>query len=248
MSLETITFQLATHFLSKIALRLEYLFLTIEDARKESHPIIHHYALNNIIEIITLIEKPELKSRFLKEFMRIEHYINKVETTIPHALYARLFVQIQLLNQVLGRFGEGIHQTPFLQSVRLAQRSHSNDYELHSPELFLWLETPPSKRQHDLSCWMKQLRTLYDTVIIYLSLIRETATFDRIDLINGYFQRPLPSKTTCHLILLKMDKSAGIVPKMQLGHHGLSLRLYDAYSIQEVRHTDTVIDLAICQL
>ncbi|HFD2404530.1 TPA: cell division protein ZapD, partial [Legionella pneumophila] len=32
-----ITFQLATHFLSRIALRLEYLFKTINEACSESH-------------------------------------------------------------------------------------------------------------------------------------------------------------------------------------------------------------------
>ncbi len=64
MSQDTITFQLATHYLPKIALRLECLFLTIEQACEESHAVIHHYALKNIIEIIKLVEKPELKSRF----------------------------------------------------------------------------------------------------------------------------------------------------------------------------------------
>ena len=52
---DTIIFQLATHYLPKIALRLECLFLTIEQACEESHPVIHHYALKNIIEINVVI-------------------------------------------------------------------------------------------------------------------------------------------------------------------------------------------------
>lgn len=60
----TITFQLATHFLPKIALRLECLYQTIQQACEETHPVIHHYALKNIIEIIKLVEKPELKAVF----------------------------------------------------------------------------------------------------------------------------------------------------------------------------------------
>jgi len=35
---------------------------------------------------------------------------------------------------------------------------------------------------------------------------------------------------------------------MQLGHHGLSLRLCEAHSMHEVRLTNTEINLAICQL
>lgn len=245
---ETIIFQLATHYLPRIALRLECLFLTIEQAGEETHPVIHHYALKNIIEIITLIEKPELKSRFLKEFVRIEHALNKSKTTITDALYADLFIQIQHLNHVVGRFGESLVHDPFLQSIRLTQTSNQNDCELHSPQLLLWLESNASRRQDDLAKWLKHLRTLYNTVAVYLSLLRNTAEFDKIDMFNGFYQRSLPSKTSCHLILLRMDKHCGIIPKMQLGHHGLSLRLCEASSMHEVRRTNTNIDLAICQL
>lgn len=55
----TVTFQLATHFLSRIALRLEFLFKTINQTCNESHEVIHRFALKNIIE------KLELESRFL---------------------------------------------------------------------------------------------------------------------------------------------------------------------------------------
>ncbi len=245
---ETITFQLATHYLPRIALRLEDLFLTIEQACHETHPVIHHYALKNIIEITKLIEKPELKSRFLKEFMRIEHALNKSQAVISDALYADLFVQIQRLNQVAGRFGESIHNDPFLQSIRATQATSQNDCELHSPQLLLWLENGPRHRQQDLATWLKSLRTLYDTAIVYLSLLRGTAEFDKINMHKGFYQRSLPSRTSCHLILLRMDKSSGIVPRMQLGHHGFSLRLCDANSMHEISPTDMKIDLAICQL
>ena len=52
MQHDSIIFQLATHYLPRIALRLERLFLAIQQACEETHPIIHHYALKNIIEII----------------------------------------------------------------------------------------------------------------------------------------------------------------------------------------------------
>jgi cell division protein ZapD len=245
---DTITFQLATHYLPKVALRLECLFLTIDQACEETHPVIHHYALKNIIEVIKLIEKPELKSRFLKELMRIEHTLNKSQVSIPDALYANLFVQVQFLSHVAGRFGEAIHIDPFLQSIRLSQAASSNDCELHTPQLLLWLENSPEHRQKDLLNWLKLLKSLYDTVTVYLALLRNTAEFDKIDMFNGFYQRSLPSKTSCHLILLRMDKNSGIVPKMQLGHYGLSLRLCEANSMNEVSRTNTAVDLAICQL
>jgi cell division protein ZapD len=45
-----------------------------------------------------------------------------------------------------------------------------------------------------------------------------------------------------------MDKSSGLVPKMQLGHHGLSLRLCEATTMREIRDQYAKLAVAICQL
>lgn len=248
MDQETITFQLATHFLPKVALRLENLLLTTEQACEETHPVVHHYALKNLLEIIKLIEKPELKSRFLKELMRIEHIFNKSETRIPKQLYTNLFAQIQFLNHIAGRFGESVQNDPLLQSIRISLTGDNNDCAMQSPQLLFWLENKPDKRQADLTYWLKELKSLQNTVHIYLSLLRSIACFEQIDMMNGFYQQSLPSRTSCHLILLKIDKKYGMVPKMQLGHHGLSLRLCEAGSMNELRHTKTAVHLGICQI
>ncbi|MFA5960275.1 MAG: cell division protein ZapD [Tatlockia sp.] len=245
---DTITFELATHFLPKIALRLECLYQAINQACEESHAIIHHYALKNAIEIIKLIEKPELKSRFLKELMRIEHVLNKTKLIVSQELCEQLYNQIHVLTHVVGRFGENIHHDAFLQSIKLSQPVLSNDCEVYSPQLLLWLESTPAIRQRDLALWLNNLRTLYTTVHLYLSLIRETAKFAQIEKFNGFYQHPLPPKISCHLILLKINKSFGVVPRMQLGHQSLVLRLCEISTMREIRETDARLDLALCQL
>jgi len=77
MSNTIITFELATHHLSRIALTIEQMYQTIEEASKETHPLIHRYALDNLADLLVIVEKPELKSRFLKELVRIEHQLSK---------------------------------------------------------------------------------------------------------------------------------------------------------------------------
>lgn len=248
MQNNSIVFELATHFLPKVALHLERLLLTIQEATEETHPVIHHYALNNIFEIMKLIEKPELKSRFLKELMRIEHALNKFANPISNAAFAKLFVQIQVLSHLSGRFGETIHVDPFLQSIRLTQSVHSLDCELHSPQLLLWLENDANLRQTNLRHWLKQLQTLTDTVCAYLLLLRETASFETISLNNGFYQCALPARTSCQLLMLRMNKQADVVPKIQIGHHGLSLRFCESKTMREIQINDIPLELAICQL
>jgi cell division protein ZapD len=245
---DTITFQLATHYLPKIALRLECLYQTISQAYEETHPVIHHYALKNIIEIIQLIEKPELKSRFLKELMRIEHALNKSTLTLTSELHDSLHNQIHQISHIVGPFGDGIHQDPFLQTFRLTLPSSNQDGETYSPQLLFWLESKPATRQRDLALWLTNLHSLYLTVVLYLKLLRSTAEFKTVAMLNGFYQRSLPPKTSCHLILLRIEKSFGIVPRMQLGHHGFNLRLCEATTMREMKDTNARFDLAICQL
>lgn len=248
MQQNTIIFQLATHYLPKIALRIECLYQTISQAREESHPVIHHYALKSVIEILQLIEKPELKSRFLKELMRVEHTLMKSNTDVSQEVSNNLYTQIQMLTHVAGLFGEGIHQDPFLQIFRQTQPAHNQDCEVQPPQLLYWLESKASTRQGDLTLWLANLNSLYLTIALYLRLLRSTAEFDSILMLNGFYQRSLPPKTSCHLILLRIDKSFEIVPRIQLGHHGLSLRLCEATSMREIKETDARFDLAICQI
>ncbi len=242
-------FEFAVHFLPKVALRLERLFSAVEDACHANQPIIHHYALKNIIEIIKLIEKPELKSRFIKELMRIEHVLNKSPHQISNARYASLFVQIQILSHLAGRFGGSIHEDLFLQSIRVAQASHNTDCELNSPQLLFWLDNDAKIRQENLLGWLSHLQILSDTVNTYLAILRDIARFESITMQNGFYQRSLPPRVTYQLILIRMKRAENVVPKVQLGQHGLSIYLCDAYTMQEVKNKrDLDVELAICQL
>lgn len=248
MNQDKIIFQMATDYLPKIALRIESLYKTIEEACQETHPVIHHCAIINLLEIIRLIEKPELKSRFLKEFMRVMHNLHKVNDPISHILQEKIQGQIQTLSHEVGRFGEVILQNPFLQSINSTSSSYSYDNEMNSPQLLLWLESQVSLRLYDLNEWLKGLKCLYATAHLYLTLFRESARFDSIEKFNGFYQRQLPPKASCYLILFRIDKTFGIIPKMQLGHYGLSLRLFEIKTMREIQKTDAKLDLAICQL
>ncbi|MDF1758087.1 MAG: cell division protein ZapD [Legionellaceae bacterium] len=246
---DKLTYQLPVHFLPKVCLKLERLFKNIESSCSSSDPIIHHSALKNLIDIIKIVEKPELKSRFIKEFARIEHLVNKSQTNISNSLYARLFVQLQVLSHLAGRFGEKIHTDPFIQSIRYSQSSQDDDYESQAPQLFFWLEGGFSVRQHNIQKWLDSLKILRETVSVYLAILRENAEFEQVFLQNGFYTKSLSARINYHLILIKMSSYSGIVPKIQLGHHGVSVRLFEAYSMQEINDTTgSYFDLAICQL
>ena len=242
MANDTITFQLGTHYLSRVALRVERLLLTIQEASTEQHPVIHHAALHDVFELIKLTEKPELKSRFLQEFMRLKH-IQKINNEA-------LTRQIQILSQLAGQFGGNIYHDPFLHATGLSLAAHNSEGELYVPQLLFWLESNADTRQSDLIGWLKQFEPLHNSIQIYLSLLRDTAKFEEITPQNGFYQRPFTHnhKTSCHLILVRIKKQNGQIPKLQMGHHGLSLRLCEAKTMQEIHDHSSPLELSICEL
>ncbi|MDP3269590.1 MAG: cell division protein ZapD [Legionella sp.] len=243
-----ITFQLATHFLSRIALRLEFLFKTINQACHESHEVIHRFALKNIIEIIDIVEKPELKSRFIKELIRIEHVLKKPQLPDNGALFDKLASQIHILNHVPGRFSNSIHEDEFLKTLRQIHHPNTKECEFNSPHLVLWFDSDPLIRQKTINQWVNCLKDLDDTVTIYLSLLRESTQYIPIVASNGFYQHSISPKLVNHLILLKMDKLLGITPKLQLGHHSLTIRLYELTTAREIRDKTIPMEIAFCQI
>lgn len=245
---DTITFQLATHFLSKLALRLESLFHIIHEACQSNEKSIHRYAIKNMIEIMDIIEKPELKSRFIKELVRIEHTFNKCNTCIDEELKAHLIRQIQILNHHAGHFGDVFAHEDFLKSLRQAHHPGSQECEFNNPQIMIWLDLPSKQRQADLKNWVDMLSILENTVIIYLELLRVTAFFNPIAATNGFCQYPLPPRSSCHLIQLKLDKNLLLVPKLQLGHNGLSIRLHELHSLDILHQASVNMEIAISQV
>jgi len=248
MQSNIITFQIATHFLSRIALRIECILDIIQQACYESHQVIHRYALKNLIDLLEIIEKPELKSRFLKELMRIEYVLTKSNSFVNNNLVNHLAKQIHVLSHTTGSFSRNINELSFLKSIRQIYQPNSKDCEFNSPQLLMWLDLPFDKRQQEFAEWIDALTDLGKTVHIYLSLLRSTTFTSHICTKNGYYQYSLPPKIPCHLILLRIDKTLNIIPKLQVGHHGLTIRLYDLLSLNEIQNQTVEMELSISQL
>lgn len=249
MRSQTLTFQFTTHYLPKIALRVETLYERIQEAALEKHPSIHHSALTHVLELSKLTEKPELKSRYLKELMRLEYIQNKAPHSLSPKLLTALTERIYKLSHITGRFSEKCHQDPLLQAIRLTQCTLLHqDIDLDSPPLLFWLAKPARQRQRDLTQWLSYLASIYETSHLYLSILRHSADFETVTIHHGFYQQTLSSKQTCYLVLLKIETKLGLIPKIQLGHHGLNIRLCEASTMKEVAISNVDFDLAICQL
>ena len=248
MQNDMMTIELSTHYLPKVALKLESLINSIIDAQRETHPVIHQHALQSCNEVLTIVEKPELKSRFLKEFLRIEHLLNRSHTKINNDLYDSLFQQIQCLSHMNQNFASALSEDLFLTATRLNQSTSSQTLSDFCPQLQFWIEVNPTVRQEMIEKWLDAFHPLYKTVSTYLTILRQSALFTSIKLDRGFYQQALPPAHNCHLIAVKLDKLYGAIPKINLGHFGLSIRLFHVETMCELRDEQVEIELALCQM
>lgn len=243
-----ITFQMSTHYLPKIALRLEVLFIRIKNASVEINTNAHHFALLSTLEMMKLIEKPELKSRFLKEFIRLEYVFNKAKVESFNDLLQDLQANIQTLSHHPGRLGVHLFHDPLLQSIRLSQSHLHHDIEVDSPELLFWLENTVENRQTQIKTWIEALLPLYRIVAFYLTMLRESAEFITVNSHHGFYQQYIADKKACYFILVRFSKTLNLIPKIQIGHHGINIRFCDPLTMKEKHDVEAQFELAMSPL
>mgnify|MGYP001259923599 CR=1 FL=1 len=243
-----ITFEIPMHFLVKSALKLESLLRDLQTACEASHAIIHQHALLSCLEVINISNKPELKSRFLKEFLRIEHNLEKSGVSINTALTSALSRNIRSLSNQAGTFTKLLINDPFIQAIRSTHLLNTQEMDNCSPKLVLWMNTEYQERQNFFKRWIEELTPLTDLIQTYLSILRQMVLFDEIFMHQGFYQCTLPAASTCQLVLLRLPKEDQIIPHIQLGHHRLTLTLQKAFSMEKIKFTPHNLELGLCQL
>lgn len=223
MQTQEIIYQHSPQFLPKISMKLENLLATIHEARQDSHPIMHHYALKNLVEILKIIEKPELKSRLTKEFMRLTYVLNKNDEFQNHALWECFTAKSEELQAQSFRFCHELQQDSFLQSLRLRSNDQWQDCELQPPLLYRWLHQKSHFRQEALTQWTNDLKNLEEVISLYLATLRELSIFERVDIEQSFYHKPIASNPSCQLVIIKINSEIPVIPKFQVGSHSVSI-------------------------
>jgi len=230
MQTQEIIYQHSPQFLPKISMKLENLLATIHEARHESHPIMHHYALKNLVEILKIIEKPELKSRLTKEFMRLNYILTKLESFEDNKLKEHFSIKTDELQSQSLRFCNLLQQDNFLQTLRLRSNDQWQDCELQPPLLYRWLHQKSSCRKNILSEWADDLKDLESVISIYLGTLRELTVYENIDIHQSFYHKPITSNPPCQLVMVKINSSLPIIPKFQIGSHSISIHFTDIHA------------------
>jgi cell division protein ZapD len=234
MQAQEIIYQQSSQFLPKISLRIENLLAYIREGLHENHPIIHHYALKNIIDLIKIVEKPELKSRYTKEFIRLEYGLSKILPEQSPELWQK-FTEISLdLQNRVNRFCSPIFADQFLQNLRMRMQDNWMECELQAPHLYRWLHQSSPQRKSHLQSWIDNLIEIESIISVYLSILRYFAHYQEIEVHQNYYHQLVGHHPICQLIVLKVNAELPVIPKIQVGNNSLSIHFHDPIQVEEI--------------
>lgn len=240
------TYYIPLTTLCKVALRIEKFFLTIHEACYSNDKNVHRYALLCLIELAKIAVKPELKSRFLKEFIRIEHTLNKSNVNLCEETHACIHKSIATLTETISGFTTRLGQDPFIQSIGFSGASSNTDIDFSLPQLQYWLSSTTNDIKQSFSHWESLIFPLKNICHNFLAIVKESALYEEICVHQGIYQCSFPVGSTCHMVIITCVNT--VIPQTQMGHNRLNISIHHPATMHKIMSGNNTIQLGLCTM
>lgn len=216
----------------RVCLRLEHLFMQVQHWLTATHLLDSRSALAALVEILNVLDRPDLKTKLVKELSR---YVTQLQrfAEIPHidktkfnAILHELESTIEHLHGMQGRIAQNLRDNDFLISIRQHITNPSGGCSFDAPAYYYWIHQPAPERIAQLSHWLGRLKLIQTAVNISLRLIRQSSAPQWCIANSGFYQTSLDANSPCQLIRVAVPDVAAVYPETSVGRHGISLRFY----------------------
>lgn len=233
-------------------LRIEFLFNHVDLILQHDNTAQHRDALTSLLNILSLLERSDLKQEIIKELERL--------TTNLSALENMPGVDMQALNELLGELdqildmlhlkksaiGQQLRDNEFLSSIRQRSTIAGGSCDFDLPAYHYWLEhTSNEMQKQQLSAWSKQLTGARSAIDITLKLIRGSTGFNHYSASSGFYQQSLDSSQSHQLIRVKIPKDANCFPEISGDKHRFTVRFMKFDIDQRAKQVGEDIDFAL---
>lgn len=237
-------------------LRLEDLFERLEVFAGRSHALDHHVALLTLFEILEVAGRADLKSDLLQELERQRQalVVFRSDPDVEVAALDLILAQIDAAATGLGAFpgktGQHLRDNEWLMSIRSRTSISGGTCEFDLPSYHAWQHRPVESRQGDIRAWAAPFEPLYNSLMIVLRLLRDSAG-QRLSLKarQGAFQQPLGGKAW-QMVQVRLDESQGAIPEISASKHLLWIRFTSQGGDLRPKpfEGDVDFELALCNL
>lgn len=240
----------------RICLRLEYLFAQVQNYILGDTPWDSRCALSAILEILSVIDRPDLKSRlgqalnqYTNFLLQLEKKPNVDKEKLKQTLN-QLDYMIDYLHSNQGKIGQELRENEFLFTIQQRMYTPAGTCAFCVPAYNLWLQQPATLRKNQLNDWLKpfaQIKTLID---LLLRLTREGTTFKTLAAKSGFYQTNLDPTIPYQMIRTALPKALSLYPEISVGRHRLTIHFFELTTQGRATQTkqNVEFDLACCKI
>jgi cell division protein ZapD len=216
----------------RVCLRLELLFQQAKYRLQAGSVWDSRAAITTLIDILNLLDRPDLKTKLTKELCRYLSILGRLEKTtdVDHQKLSALLVELEnvidALQAMQGKFGQDLRDSDFLSSIRQHQANPGGISEFDSPSYCLWLKQSIQQHHQDLENWFREFESIQVAINIILKIVRNSASPENQIAKDGFFQAVMDANAGCQLIRVAIPHPSKLFPEISVGRHGVCVRFF----------------------
>ncbi len=216
----------------RVCLRLEQLFLQI-DQHSSDHTILGTRSLISIIiNVLQLLDRPDLKAKLAKELIQQTHILSRLEHTpeIDSAKLRTLLKQLEELSRSFidssGKLAQPLRDVELLNNLRLHLASPGGGCSFDIPVYQYWLHQSADYRDETIHSWLAEFNNIRLATSLLLQLTRESGKTQKKSAAHGFYQELLDPQVNLRLIRVAIPHGFEAYPEISIGRHFLSIRFF----------------------
>lgn len=227
---QNVLYEQPTNEIIRVSLRLEHLFQKAMHSLHSPTPWDSRSTLSAIIDIMNLLDRPDLKAKLIKELSRhldkMQGYAQSmsVDQNRLTAIIHELENIIDALQLAKGKFGEPLYRNEFLNTLKQYFQTPAGSASFNLPVFNHWLSLPLETRIEQLTQWLREFDTLRSAVSLLLRLVRQSSYPEPKIAPNGYYEIQFKPDQPCQLIRISVSGELGVYPEISIGRHRACLR------------------------
>ncbi|MDP2442771.1 cell division protein ZapD [Rhodoferax sp.] len=235
-------------------LRLEHLFMHLQQLLPRVDAMDHHFALATLFEILEVSTRADLKTDLLKDLDKQKHALDSyrgnpaIAEAVLDEVIGHLDQCFEALNSLPGKIGQTLTESDWLMAIRSRIVIPGGTCGFDLPAYHAWQHKPPAVRQAQLLKWAETLKPMADAVALLLKLLRDSGAPQKVIVNNGQLQQSLPQGRTFLLLRLALDEALELVPEISGNRLMVSVRLLHQGEDNRLQaiNEDVSLELALC--
>lgn len=212
-------------------LRLEHLFSQASHFHKGKSLWDSHATISALVEILTVLDRIDMRSEILKELDRNITGLSRLLDTPAvdrHRLNSaleKLTSQLYKIQQLPSKFGTEIRDSELLNSVRQRTAILGGTCGFDIPAYHYWLHRSYSLKTERLSNWLLEIEPFKEGIELLLNMMRNSALFEpQVSSENGFFQKSFDQQNACQLLRISLPAECKAFPEVSGNKHRVNVR------------------------